>query len=199
MRRLINWFLIIWVSRIRRNWSAFRHRGQRNMMLVEKQHKFDEDLSLKENIQALAKKVYKKYNYKYDGFSTLFDSMRSPAQCYNDFTLGLLEDDCDGFHACMYHIINQHPTTIVCSLVTILTRPLKHSHTVLYMRTVSGNEYLLDYTKLFTGPDILSKYVDKKYNSRGIKILSVTEDRWDVIKQKYNTTYEVKDYLYLWK
>lgn len=36
----------------------------------------------------------------------LFDRMRTPAICYIDYSEdGQLLDDCDGFHACLLHIL----------------------------------------------------------------------------------------------
>lgn len=68
-----------------------------------------------------AKKLWAHFQYTYDDVTQLFDAMRSPATCYAEYKQGILRDDCDGFHAALYHMV--HRGGRECFLITYIPTP----------------------------------------------------------------------------
>lgn len=83
-------------------------------------------------IQLLAKDIYNKFTYEYDDITELFDAMRTPSRCYQDYLDGELKDDCDGFHAALYCVVQE--SGYECYLMTYITTPITDSHTVLLVK-----------------------------------------------------------------
>ena len=80
-------------------------------------------------LKEIQKKLYNRFTYSYDGIDELFDCMRKPAQCYLDSCKNNWEDDCDGFHAALYHIYYKNGYDPYL-LTMILPEKIFESHTI---------------------------------------------------------------------
>ncbi len=105
----------------------------------------DEVITRPVDLVKVAKNINSHFTYKYDGLSELFDSMRFPAQCYSDFKQGSLTDDCDGFHAALYHVAEKNGYDSY--LLTYIPTDLMKSHTVLLVKH-EDYYYVFDYNVL---------------------------------------------------
>lgn len=93
----------------------------------------------------VVKRLYGKFVWTADSPVYLFDLMRTPAQCYGDFAKkGKLRDDCDGFHAAIYHALHDY---YECYLITCMTTPVSKSHTMLIFK-YKTLWYLVDYANV---------------------------------------------------
>lgn len=136
-------------------WSNYRFKKSiRNNLKVN-----EEDLvSTYKQVQALVAKLYKKFEWTADGADQLYDAMTPPPQNYQYYLDGLLKDDCDGFHALVYHCL--YNSGIKCSLFT--ANAINSGHCILAF-TLSDKWYVVDYNKVYKGYDTLEEAVDE-YN-----------------------------------
>lgn len=115
----------------------------------------------KSKLLSIQKDLYSRFNYKYDSFKELFDSMKKPAQCYVNSCEDNWEDDCDGFHAALYHILFKNGYR--AKLLTMLfPENILLSHTVCIVEKYN-KIILCDYTsqKVFSNIyEIISYYQD---------------------------------------
>lgn len=123
-----------------------------------------------------AARIYDKFNYTKDGMDELGDSMRPPAQCYKDAVEGTLKDDCDGFHAALYHAMAAQgkPTY----LIAVLPRNFKSGHCILGGIDPNGNWYAQDYRQTWKSPcrdrKEFVKYLQEIFAKRYGKNASIT-------------------------
>ena len=61
-----------------------------------------------EKLPNLINNIYKTFTWTEDGPDQLWDSIRPPAQCYEDAVNGALNDDCDGYHSAIYWILKNN-------------------------------------------------------------------------------------------
>lgn len=131
----------------------------------------------------IAKQMYRNFVYKYDDITELFDSMRFPAQCYSDYKQGILIDDCDGFHAALYHVAEKNGYDSY--LLTYISTELSKSHTVLMIKH-NNSYYVNDYTVIYKCVSIekVIEILEKKYDTK-IKCYNFVkfEDNKYVIKE----------------
>ena len=119
----------------------------------------DEDLvSTYKQVQTLVAKLYKKFKWTADGPDQLWDAMTPPPQNYQHYLDGLLKDDCDGFHALVYHCL--YNSGIKCSLFT--ANAINSGHCILVF-TLNSKWYVVDYSKVYKGYDTLEEAIDE-YN-----------------------------------
>lgn len=170
-------FVLTWLK-LRVEWSNIRNKNNLLDYPVDEQVR---DMTFSYDVFRIAKTVYNYFTYAVDGISELLDSMRYPAQCYHDYKQGLLKDDCDGFHACMYHIVQSNGFD--CALLTYMVPKLTESHTVLVMKR-QDNYYKLDYRKIYTYnsfEDIISE-LEKKQPLLGYNLVKFNEDKkWHTV------------------
>ena len=105
--------------------------------------------------KALVKVLYKGFKWTADDIKDLGDSITPPAQCYKDFSDGLLEDDCDGFHSLVYHCLAK--SGMRCYLLSAIR--VAGSHCVLVFEN-KGKWYVNDYSKVYDGYESLKEAVE---------------------------------------
>lgn len=105
--------------------------------------------------------------------------MRTPAVCYSDYKKGMLNDDCDGYHACMMQICNAN--NIECVLLTYMVPDLNQCHTVLVAKH-NGAYYKVDY-------DTVSKY--NNFDAVIARIKTLHPDLIDYNMVKFDTKYYI--------
>ena len=140
-------------------WSNFRWRKVLKDYPVAEEHMVK---NLTET-RALVKVLYNGFKWTADDIKDLGDSITPPAQCYKDFSDGLLEDDCDGFHSLVYHCLAK--SGMRCYLLSVVSD--NGGHCVLVFEN-KGKWYVNDYYKVYDGYATLKEAVDA-YNIEYIK------------------------------
>ena len=148
--KLIRGLLKIWFY-IRVPWSNFIYR--KDLVQHELQGK---DLINRTNflntLNNIVRNVYRNFCYTYDDIAVLFDAMHKPAQAYYDYMHNNFYDDCDGYHAAIYHILSMNDYTSF--LLTYLPTDIKQAHTVCYFIGDDNRYYLVDYKRIYVGETI---------------------------------------------
>lgn len=163
----------LWLK-LRVNWSNFLYAKKNSD--IECKNK----LNSVSQIQLLAKDIYSKFIYTYDSVFELFDAMRTPSSCYEDYINGGLADDCDGFHAALYYPVEKNG--FECYLLTYITTPIKESHTVLLVK-IDNKYHVFDYKNHFT---LQSKDIKTELEDRH----NIRIDCWNLVQFK-NGKYEI--------
>lgn len=140
-----------------------------------KQERFFHDVATQDKIKdnldiiKLAKRVYSKFKYTQDDISQLWDAIVPPPQNYLNYRGGIIEDDCDGFHSAVYHVLANSHIIQDCYLMAVTAKECGHC-VVVYR--FDNKWYVLDYKKLYQGFDTLkeayenyNKDYSKKYNA----------------------------------
>ena len=122
-----------------------------------------------------ATRIHSNFTWTEDGIDQLKDAIRPPAQCYSDAINSHLDDDCDGFHSALYHIMSQTSLLelgLKPYLLSITDRYGRGAHCFFIARNIDGKIFIQDYRQ--------STWFD-------------TADQNEVVskvKQQYNETYE---------
>lgn len=140
-------------------WSNIRNKNN-----IIDYHVDEKIIDFRYDVLKIARILYKNFQYTYDNATELFDSMRYPAQCYLDYKQGKLKDDCDGFHAAMYYILENN--NFDCCLLTYVPKKVTDSHTVLLIKYIN-RIFKLDYRTLtsYNSVDNLISELEKKHGT----------------------------------
>lgn len=128
------------------SWSNLKNKGDIINIAVDDSDKLNTK-SVYQGLNKIAKNVYSKYTWTQDTFADLFDRMRTPARCYSDYKQGKLNDDCDGFHACIMQICMD--ANIDCVLLTYMVPNINKCHTVAVAKNKTGVYYKIDYDSVY--------------------------------------------------
>ena len=153
---MISFLANLWL-RLRVYWSNYRNKN--NITDCQVLGKFDTPFM----ILGFAVKMYNNFSYTYDDVSELFDSMRYPAECYKRLVNGVFKDDCDGFHAALYHLSIK--SGLDAYLLTYITTNIVDSHTVLLIKYYD-RYCVIDYTSLISKDsfdEVLKATVDRRH------------------------------------
>ncbi len=134
-----------WVSNLRYRWSRVRHKNSPVTTRLR------EDLIPQTfgDIQRTARELYKHFEYTLDDITRLYDSVDTPASCWERAFTGKLKDDCDGFHSALYWAISQKYD---CYLLTLVTKDIVSSHSLLVIEH-NDKKYFVDYIYVSNGCD----------------------------------------------
>lgn len=113
-------------------------------------------------VKSLAKRLYKKFNYTDDGIDKLWDAITPPAQNYQDYLLGEVKDDCDGFHSLLLHVLAKCRDHVECYLLSVVARG--GGHCVLVYR-YKKKWYVMDYTTVYKGFPTIEEAVEDYNNT----------------------------------
>lgn len=157
----------LWLDYIKPVWSKIRWKKINSILPT--QTNLLKAKSIR-GIQEVCDTLYKHYRWKMDDVSELLDTYRPIGYLYNWYINSLnkdsiiVEDDCDGFHSIVYHILKSN--NIQSCLLTIATRPITNSHTMTLFR-YEGDIYLIDYNVLYkySADKTIQSIVDD-YNTR---------------------------------
>lgn len=143
-----------------------------------------------EHLATISGKLYNNFVYKADDVTQLFDVMRTPAQCYIELHDDILYDDCDGYHAALYHLA--HANNIKCYLLTYITRDIKNSHT--FLVAYKSNNYVhgwigIDYkneTVLYKSIGGLIRDKTSKYKILGYNLVqfNYVSNEWEIVDMR---------------
>ncbi len=188
---MITCLALKWVSNLRYRWSRFRHRNSPKTSFL-RQDLIPQNFS---DIQRTAKELYKHFEYTLDDITRLYDSVDTPASCWNRAFTERLKDDCDGFHSALYWAVSQR---FDCYLLTLVTKDIINSHSLLVVN-YNGKKYFVDYTHVsnaYEGLRTLIKGVVKYRRMPEIIIAegSGFEDSWySLFTIKGRVIYEKSD------
>lgn len=165
----------LWVDHLRYIWSNWYYRKAFSTAACI--HYFE----TLEELQQIAAWLYEcGFVYETDGILEMFDAMDKPPSCYFMATKHKLVDDCDGFHAAILHILKGNG--IDARLLTIVTDPLQHSHTVAAFKWHDGYRFL-DYDRISpafnTKTGMLAAIKEFSYCSSGSEIKYTCFSKWD--------------------
>ena len=162
-------------------WSAVRHR---NSIVEISGNKLDQyrqyiPATITE-IRHTMQQLYKRFAWTQDGVGKLFDSMDTPAATWDKaFSNPPLKDDCDGYHDALYWAVSFN---FDCRLLTVATRKIRDSHTVLVIRD-GQHYYLANYNYLSrpvaTMTDILSLLQETYYKRKPTVIIAWELSYWN--------------------
>lgn len=144
-------------------WSNFRYRNEeRHSKNLLSQH----NVSSLDDIQNLARIVYRNFEYTKDGPDLLWDAVCPPPYAYKQLLSGKpFRDDCDGFHSLMYHCLSQNGIT--CYLMVVSAVGCGHCVLTFYYNNAW---HVLDYTTIYySSPADPLAYVVGEYNAAYVK------------------------------
>lgn len=141
---MFRWAVIRWTTDWRYRWSRIRHFRSPRVSSI----RTDLVPQNLDEVKLVAAEINRNFVYRRDGFSRLFDSIDTPAGCWErTFKTGPLKDDCDGFHAALYWAVSRK---MHCFLFTIAALNITHSHTLLCIEA-NNYYYIADYTYISKG------------------------------------------------
>ena len=169
------------------SWSNFRYRKTVKFYDVIAEEDKANSLAA---IKLIARNIYKKFKYKNDTRADLYDAIVPPTQNYINYTNGIVEDDCDGFHSTLYYCLAK--SDIECYLLTANT--LGSGHCILLF-SYKNEWYIDDYTTLYGGYahaevaiESYNKTYEKKYDGKviynGLVKYNFTTGNWEVANIK---------------
>ena len=176
---MVKYLANLWLK-LRVSWSNYRNRDNIVNIAV------DEKINIAYSLASLGHAWYSNFEYTSDGIRDLFDSMRFPAECYYKIKTSIFKDDCDGFHAALYHVATQNK--LDAYLLTYVNTTLIKSHTVVLIKQL--NKYwVVDYTTMISD-DTLSGVIDKVLKRRNVELLTYNLVKFNYNKGKYETVEE---------
>lgn len=129
-------------------------------------------------LERCAKIIFTTFRYKSDSLWELGDTIPPPAEAYFRMKHGELVDDCDGFHACLFHMAKEYAD---CMLVEIFSLKNNFGHCVLM-----ADGKICDYGQIMTIDEAKAYYTEKcegeflvfgvDYN--GQKYINLGEIKW---------------------
>ncbi len=156
-----------WVSNLRYKWSRIRHRNSPKTSFL-RQDLIPQNFN---DIQKVANELYKNFEYTLDDITRLYDSIDTPASCWNRAFTKRLKDDCDGFHSALYWAVSQH---FSCYLLTLVTRNIIDSHSLLVIE-YNNKKHFIDYTYVSDGFSNLDSLVNAVIKYRNMNNVMVVE------------------------
>ena len=134
-------------------WSNIRFKqAERNSTAIIDDDKI-ESLS---DIKFIARRAYENFTWTQDGIDQLGDAIVPPPCAYKQISDGKLLDDCDGFHAAMYHILSAHK--IECYLLTATA--FGGGHCLLIFK-FNNKWRILDYTKIYDSAETAQEAIER--------------------------------------
>lgn len=161
--KIVNWYL----DNFRYKWSNFKH-DKRFLKLAPRSTPFAPNM-----VKKYADSIKPNFNWTVDNASQLFEYIDSPEHCYYLITHGILNDDCDGFHAALYY---KFANSVPSCMVTVMTKDIKNCHTMYMFRY--GGYYFLDYSDMH-GPFRTKDELIKGFNSTRLgEVVSIHYFKW---------------------
>lgn len=177
---MIRWLASLWLK-LRVVWSNYKNRNNIVNLYV------DEKIYSPYELTKWAREWYNNFDYTYDGINDLFDSMRYPAECYYRIKTSVFKDDCDGFHAALYHVVTEN--NLNAYLLTYVDTKIINSHTVLLIKYFD-RYFLFDYDNMISD-NTLDGLLIKQENRRKVKILkynlvvfNYTKGKYEIVKEE---------------
>lgn len=113
-----------------------------------------------DDLKELVKRLYHSFIWTADGIDQLGDAITPPPQNYAIYLEKPLKDDCDGFHALVYHCL--YNSGIECYLLTANPKKPSEGHCILIFY-LDGKWYINDYNRVYEGFDTAIEAI-RNYN-----------------------------------
>ena len=134
------------------------------------------------DVERVTHELWNRFAYTHDGWDRLYDSIDSPASCWmRAFEKTPLRDDCDGFHSGMYWLVSKMDGVRNCLLLTVATRGIKQSHTVLFF-SLGASFYLVNYryvSQYLRGLEEAIEDLKRQHYRSRVDIISLELSEWD--------------------
>jgi len=163
MGRIIDWFLRLWLQRLRYRWSRLRRRWFEARYLPQPLPVVS---SLNDIVDSLAQ-----VTWTMDGPLHLFDAISYPQTVW-----AKKKDDCDGFAVLAAALLKQWQPGSRPVLLTAMLRPMRRSHTVCAFSAPEGGLWFFDNNLLRQGD--FQRYADIVAEVKGGARLVC----WDVVE-----------------
>lgn len=129
----------------------------------------------------LLNRVYINFHYTSDNIFVLFDAMHKPYQSYLNYCNNVFFDDCDGYHAAIYHIF--HSNSYGTFLISYIPTDTSKGHTVCGIKG-KDKYYVVDYNKIYTG-ETLDICLNDLSEDRKVDIVVYALIKFDYEANKY--------------
>jgi len=142
-------------------------------------------------LSLLQETISEKFVYTYD----LIDNVLPPFVAYDKYKSGKLREDCDGYHACIYHIFHNNMSECQIEDVRLFTlnpydKPTSGHCIFAYKR--NGLWTLIDYDQVYTYGFTSLYECGKKYYTDVYRVTYVPSDNTDVHFCSYRYDYNNK-------
>lgn len=156
-------------------WEHIKH--AKTDCAIAGEHLRHGDESAEEYLCRIDDIVMDAFTYKHDGVEELGDSVPPPAEMYSQVVQdGFFSDDCDGYHACLYHLA--YKNSVDCELLSILSGKNKWGHAVLTYTDEDGKYHIHDYKRDYCGND-LNTLIKTVYSDVCGGVMLVFESKYD--------------------
>lgn len=166
-------------------WSNIRWYGKRSASAT---FQTEDKATTLAQIKTLVKKLYSKFDWTADSWTELWDSVCSPGYNYQRYRNGILKDDCDGFHALVYHCLQQSGIT-KCYLLSVIKGTGGHCVLIFKLGTAwYVNDYDTVYGSYASYSAAISAYKTiyiNNYEGGSGKVSYNSLMRWDYSKKKW--------------
>lgn len=156
-----------WVSDFRYRWSRVRHKNSP----ITTSLRGDLIPQNFKDIQRTAQELYINFEYTLDDVTRLYDSIDTPASCWERAFTGKLKDDCDGFHSALYWAVSQN---FNCYLLTLVTQDIVSSHSLLVI-SHGGKLHFVDYTYVSNGYERMESLIAAVVKYRKMQNVIIAE------------------------
>lgn len=185
MGAIVKFFEWLWLRGIKNWWSYLRW------------HKYVKEESMDvplietdSQIISACRDLYRGFEWEMDGLADAFDTYVPAQYAYNrmteyinDISEDKYRDDCDGFHAGVYHMLQENGYDV--ALITLATIPITESHTMTAIRYEEddGSVYykVVNYTALKGPYKTIQEFVD----NYGTPVRYWCLQKYDLEKGKY--------------
>ena len=186
MKKLIKIIAVLIWRPIRTFWSNFYWRYVRHAATecpLDDADLRHGDESPTKYICRIDKKVMDAFDYKHDGIEELGDTTPPPAEMYRQMKSGHFADDCDGYHACLYHLADKNG--IFCRLLSVLSAVNKRGHCVLLYLNRNGTWHIHDYLNDYEIEGDRDELIYNVYGEKYGGTIMVFESEYDYDKGKW--------------
>lgn len=185
--KIIGFIAKIWLSYIKPYWSRFHWRkylgGESAAVPTVKATRTD--------IGKFLSECYSHFDWTMDGIDELTDSFCPLPYLYNKYVSQKeagkkLQDDCDGFHSVVWHVLNAN--NIECALITVVVKPFWDSHTMcLYRGEKDGKKvyFVANYSIIYKAFNTIEEFIAYYENLKKTKIRYWQLDKYDYEKQMF--------------
>ena len=173
----------LWLKNLRYRWSRIRHITSPKEVPAHLLPKYS--IYIPKNVSDVGRvtqELWNRFEYTYDSWDRLYDSIDTPASCWmRAFENTPLRDDCDGFHSAMYWTVSRMGGVRNCLLLTVATREIKQSHSVLIF-SLGPSFYLVNYryvSHALGGVEGTIEDLKRQHYRNRVEIISWELSEWD--------------------
>lgn len=152
-----------WLNKVKPGWSRVRwgkHVEDAGLLVPEVKQ---------DTMRDFLYEAYASFKWTADGITQLFDAYQPIPFAWNQCKEAMesegakkFKGDCDDYHAMVYHVLTQNGFD--CALITLMTKPLKNSHTMCMFigKDQNGDNkyYVVDYNMVLGAYDKIEDFIN---------------------------------------